>query len=55
MGNKVLILGISSFAGASFANFLISKFNYKVFGTYNKKNKLPMKFFLNQNGLVTGR
>ena len=49
MRNKVLILGISSFAGASFANFLISKFKYKVYGTYNKKNKLPMKFFLNQN------
>jgi len=33
---KILILGISSFAGYKFAEYLLYK-KYKVFGTYNKK------------------
>ena len=49
MKNKVLILGISSFAGASFANFLLNHSNFEIFGTYNKKRKLPIKLFLEKN------
>ena len=49
MKNKVLILGISSFAGASFANFLLNHSNFKIIGTYNKKRKLPIKLFLEKN------
>ena len=49
MKNKVLILGISSFAGASFANYLLNISNYEIVGTYNKKNKLPVKLFLEKN------
>ena len=33
---KILILGSSSFAGASMTNFLLSK-NFKVYGTYRRK------------------
>ena len=49
MKNKVLILGISSFAGASFANFLLNHSNFEIVGTYNKKRKLPIKLFLEKN------
>ena len=49
MKNKVLILGISSFAGASFANYILKYSNYKIFGTYNNKKKLPFKLFLEKN------
>jgi len=49
MKKKVLILGISSFAGASFANYLLNQSNYKIIGTYNKKRKLPFKLFLEKN------
>jgi dTDP-glucose 4,6-dehydratase len=49
MKDKVLILGISSFAGASFANYLLNHSNLRVFGTLNKKKKLPFKFFLEKN------
>lgn len=49
MKNKVLILGISSFAGASFANYLLNNSNFKIVGTFNKKRKLPFKLFLEKN------
>jgi len=49
MKKKVLILGISSFAGASFANYLLNQSNYKIIGTYNKKRKLPFKLLLEKN------
>ena len=51
MKQKVLILGISSFAGASFANYLLKKRNFEIFGTYNnnKNKKLPLKLFLKKN------
>ena len=49
MKNKVLILGISSFAGSSFANYLLNKSTFKIFGTYNNKNKLPFDLFLKKN------
>ena len=37
MKNKVLILGISSFAGASFANYLLNNSNFKNYGLLIKK------------------
>ena len=44
---KILILGSSSFAGASMVNFLLSKNNYLVHGTYRRKKikqYLPYKY-----------
>ena len=35
MKEKILILGVSSFAGFSFYNYLKNK-NYKLYGTFNK-------------------
>ena len=49
MKNKVLILGISSFAGASFANYLLNHSDFEIIGTFNKKKKLPFNFFLKRN------
>ena len=49
MKNKVLILGISSFAGASFANYLLNNSNFKIYGTFNKKRKFIFKLFLEKN------
>tara|TARA_B100000902_G_scaffold394946_1_gene452364 strand:- start:6282 stop:7280 length:999 start_codon:yes stop_codon:yes gene_type:complete len=49
MINKVLILGISSFAGASLGNHLLKNSNYQIFGTYNNKRKLPFELFLKKN------
>lgn len=49
MKNKVLILGISSFAGASFANYLLNHSNFEIIGTFNKKKKLPFDLFLEKN------
>ncbi len=49
MKKKVLILGISSFAGSSFANYLLNKSSFKIFGTYNKIKKLPFDLFLKKN------
>lgn len=49
MKNKVLILGISSFAGASFANYLLNHSNYKIIGTFRNKKKLPLDLFLIKN------
>lgn len=44
---KILILGTSSFGGASTANFLLSK-NYSVLGTYRRrKNKLYQPYVRN--------
>ena len=41
----VLILGSSSFAGASMVNFLISKKKYNIYGTYRrKKNKAYLPY-----------
>ena len=37
MKKKILILGSSSFAGASMVNFLLNKKDYLVFGTYRRK------------------
>lgn len=49
MKYKLLILGISSFGGASFANFILKNSNFLVYGTYNNKKKLPFKLFLEKN------
>ncbi len=46
----VLILGSSSFSGASMVNFLIDKTNYRVFGTYRrKKNKVYLPYTRSTN------
>ena len=45
MKKKVLVLGISSFAGASFANYLLNNSKFEIIGTFNKKKKLPIRFF----------
>ncbi len=47
MKKKILILGISSFAGSAFANYICKQKNYSVYGTYNSK-KLSDSFFLDQ-------
>ena len=47
MKKKILIIGSSSFAGASMVNFLLSKNNYLVLGTYRRKKikqYLPYKY-----------
>ena len=45
---SVLIIGSSSFAGASMVDFLISKKKYNVYGTYRrKKNKAYLTYFKN--------
>ena len=47
MKKKILILGSSSFSGASTVNHLLNQNKYKIFGTYRKKKKdsyLPYKF-----------
>ena len=46
---KILILGISSFGGASFANYLLNKSSFDIIGTYSKKKKLPFSLFLKKN------
>ena len=47
---NILILGVSSFSGATLENFL-SKKNYKIIGTYNKKNKLELELIKKQKNL----
>tara|TARA_Y100000590_G_scaffold163199_1_gene187076 strand:+ start:11846 stop:12844 length:999 start_codon:yes stop_codon:yes gene_type:complete len=45
---KILILGSSSFAGASMTNFLLSK-NFKIYGTYRReKNKQYLPYLRNK-------
>ena len=47
MKQKILILGISSFAGASFANFILNKRkNFSVVGTFNNKESFPLRSLL---------
>ncbi len=49
MKNKILVLGTSSFAGASMVNFLLNK-KYKVYGTYRrKKNQMYLPYLENKN------
>lgn len=49
MKKKILILGISSFAGSSFASYILKNGDYEIFGTYNKKKQLPFELFLEKN------
>ena len=50
MKKKILILGSSSFSGASFVNFLLNKKKYLVFGTYRRKKiKQFLPYSYNQN------
>ena len=47
MKKKILILGCSSFSGASFVNFLLNKKKFLIFGTYRRKKikqYLPYKY-----------
>ena len=47
MKQKILILGISSFVGASFANFILNKRkNFSVVGTFNNKESFPLRSLL---------
>ena len=47
---KVLVMGSSSFGGASFVNFILNKNNYKVYGTYRaKKPKVYLPYLDNKN------
>ena len=50
MKEKILILGSSSFSGASLVNFLLNKKKYLVFGTYRRKKiKQFLPYSYNQN------
>ena len=47
MKKRILILGSSSFSGATTVNYLLNKNRYKIFGTFRKKKRnsyLPFKF-----------
>ena len=44
MKEKILILGVSSFAGFSFYNYVKNK-NYKLFGTYNKNLNIGKPYY----------
>ena len=51
MKKKILVLGSSSFSGASLVNYLLDKNKYQLFGLFIKKKKLfllPYKFNRNQ-------
>ena len=51
MKKKILVLGSSSFSGASLVNYLLDKNKYQLFGLFRKKKKLfllPYKFNRNQ-------
>ena len=39
MKKKILVLGSSSFSGASLVNYLIDKNKYQLFGLFRKKKK----------------
>ena len=50
MKKKILILGSSSFGGASMINFLLDKKKYKIYGTFRrKKNKAYLPYLENKN------
>lgn len=48
MKTKILILGVSSFAGSSLANYLLKKKNYELLGTFNSKKNLK-KLIISKN------
>ena len=48
MKKKILILGISSFAGASFAKYILENRNYKVYGTFNNKDNFTIRSLLKE-------
>lgn len=48
MKQKILILGISSFAGASFAKYILENKNYKVYGTFNKRDNFTTRSLLKE-------
>ena len=43
--NKILILGVTSFAGSSFANYMFQNYKYELFGTYNSTKNLNNLIF----------
>lgn len=51
MKKKILILGSSSFAGASMVNFLLKKKEYSMIGTYRKKKIKQYLPYLNNTNL----
>ena len=48
MKYRILIMGASSFAGSSFANFLINKKKFDILGTYRSKKNLKNLIFFNK-------
>ena len=40
MKKRILILGSSSFSGATTVNYLLNKNRYKIFGTFRKKKEI---------------
>lgn len=48
MTQKILVLGISSFAGASFARYILDNKNFEVFGTFNKNDSFTIRSLLNK-------
>ncbi len=44
---KILILGISSFSGASAASYLLNE-KYKIIGTYNSSKKINYLLYKNK-------
>ena len=48
MKYKVLVLGVSSFAGSSFANFLINQKKFDILGTYRSKKNLKNLIFFDK-------
>ena len=47
MKKKILVLGSSSFSGASMVNFLLNKKKYLIYGTYRRKKGKPYLPYLN--------
>ena len=55
MNKRILILGSSSFSGASIVDYLLTKNRYKIFGTYRKNKRddfLPYKFNKKKNNFT---
>ena len=52
MKKKILILGSSSFSGASMVNFLLNKKKYLIYGTYRRKKGKPYLPYLNNKNQI---
>ena len=52
MKKKILILGISSFAGASFARYILNNKNYQIYGTFNKRDNFTTRSLLKEKNFL---